>query len=187
MCALAVDDVVELVGPDRAIGISSARRREVWTKWPGLENGAAGTSDELCAECAQRIHLLARLRLGHDDHASCSPAHWRPAPGRYRYCPQCPSTIVPPGLSNAPFSSKSRTIHSSCRAVLDRSARIGEFALAPDLATRSRARAFEKHQRRIADQVERCRQGSGRGHERLVRTSGTGPQGRPGWSCKIEL
>jgi hypothetical protein len=56
---LAVGDIVELVGPD-APSVSSARRREVCTKWPGLLKGAAGTSTS-SAPSARSVSIFSRL------------------------------------------------------------------------------------------------------------------------------
>jgi hypothetical protein len=56
---LAVGDIVKLVGPD-APSVSSARRREVCTKWPGLLKGAAGTSTS-SAPSARSVSIFSRL------------------------------------------------------------------------------------------------------------------------------
>jgi hypothetical protein len=46
-------------GWPRSPGVSSAIRREVWTKWLGLENGAAGTSTS-SARSARSVSIFSR-------------------------------------------------------------------------------------------------------------------------------
>ena len=63
---LAVGGVVELVGPDRAFGLFCKAARGVDEV---ARIGELGLLDchQLCHQCAQRVHLLARLVVGHDD------------------------------------------------------------------------------------------------------------------------
>src|SRR5690606_13171596 len=58
----AIGGVVELVGPDRALGLLSQTARGV-DEMAGVREWSGGHEDQLCPQRAQGVHLLARLGL----------------------------------------------------------------------------------------------------------------------------
>ena len=148
---LAVGDVVELVGPDRAFGLFGEAARSV-DEVPRIGELGGRHQHQFGAQRAQRVHLLARLVVGHDDHRLVAQRI-----GNQR--------DPDPGISRRAFHHRAAGLQHAARlgiaddpqgcAILHRPARVGKFALAVDIAARRRARPFEPDERGVADQVER--------------------------------
>ena len=109
--ALAVGDIVELVGPDRAVrlGLGAAARPagrrashncSDWNRAPPAPRPARRRRAAACPSFPGSGFPGSRSRSG-------SRAHWRPARGRCRYCRRSPRRSCPPGLSSPRFTASS--------------------------------------------------------------------------------
>ena len=100
-----------------APGVSSAIRRDVCTKWPGLLNGAAGTSTS-SAPSARNVSIFSRLCVSGMTMIVLYPLALATSAKPMPVFPAVPSTMVPPGLS-VPFASASSTMKSAARSFTD--------------------------------------------------------------------
>ena len=92
--ALAVGDIVELVGPDRAVLFGL---RQLLGEPAGELHVVVGVGighrrhfDEFGAAQPQRVLLFLALGFRDDDHGAKAQARCRPAQARCRCCPRCP-------------------------------------------------------------------------------------------------
>src|SRR5690606_26176446 len=148
----AIGHIVELVGPDGAIGQFGV---ELFRQPPryldvvvGVLVGLGRDLDQLGAVKAQRILLFLALGLWDDD--------YRFETERIGYQRQPDAGIArrafDDGAAGLQPAGLDRVVDDEeRRSVLDRLARIEEFGLAPDFASGERGDAVEADQRRVAD------------------------------------
>ena len=120
----------------------------------GVGERSAAPVTSSAPSARKRVHLLAGdCVLGHDDHGAIAE----------RIGDQREPDA---GIARGPLDDRAAGLEHAARlgiahdpqrrAVLDRGAGVGEFALAPDFAARRRARPLEEDERGVADQVERA-------------------------------
>ena len=153
--ALAVGDIIELVGPNRAIVRSL---RNDFSEPPGIFNviiwigiGDGGNFDELRARHAQRILLFLRLRVGNDDDSFVAQSggdHGEPNAGvAGRAFDDAPARLQAAGAFGI-------ADHRQRGAVFDRAAGVHEFGLAENRAARRLGGGPELYQWRMANGVD---------------------------------
>ena len=150
-----VGDIVELVGPDRPVGLAPvqllgepAGQLHVVVR---VLVGHGRHRAQIGAHQPQHVHLLLALRLGDDDHGAVA-AHV--ADQR-----QADPGVAGRALDDRPAGPQQALLlgvgdDRQRRPVLDAAARVEELALAQDLAARGVGDLVEAHQRRVADQID---------------------------------
>ena len=147
----AVGDIVELVRPDRIVAFlrdAAAGVDEV----AGAGIGRRRHQHQLGPQRAQRVHLLAALRLGHHDDRAIALGV-----GDQRQ--------TDAGIARRAFDDRTAGMQHATRlrilddaqrrAILHAGARIGEFAFAEDVAAARLARPLQPDEGRVADQGKR--------------------------------
>src|SRR5581483_6646286 len=155
--AVAIGDVVELLSPDRAVGLGA---RELFGEALGNVNvivrilvGNRRDLVEAGAEHAQCSLFLLRLRLWNDDHTAIT--------ARVGHQGEADAGITRGALYDDAARLEQSTMlgieHDGERgAVLDRSAGVEEFRLAEDVAAGQLREAAQANERRIADGIEKA-------------------------------
>ena len=153
--AVAVGDIVELVGPDRAVRLGprhllgqAARQFHVVV---GVLVRHRRHLDQLGAEQSDRVLLLLALRIGNDDHGAVAERL-----GDQR---QADAGIAGRALDDDAARLQQPALFGvaddeQAGAVLDRLARIHELGLAQDLAAGFFRGLVEADQGRVADRVD---------------------------------
>ena len=153
--AVAVGDIVELVGPDRAVRLAPGKllgqpagHLHVVVR---VLVGHRRNLDQLGAEHPQRVLLLLALRVGNDDDGAVAERL-----GDQR---QADAGIAGGALDDDAAGPEQALLlgvadDEQPGAVLDRLARIDEFGLAENLAAGLLGSAFQTDQRRVADRVD---------------------------------
>ena len=153
--ALAIGDVVELIGPDRAVlfGLGQLRGEAAgdFDVVVGIGIGHGRHFDQLGAAQPQRVLLL--LALGLRDHDHAAKAHGV-ADQR-----QPDAGIAGGAFDDDAARPQLALLHrvlddEQSGAVLDRLARIHEFGLAQNGTAGRRRHALELDQRRVADRLD---------------------------------
>src|SRR5580704_14772456 len=153
--ALAIGDVVELIGPDRAVLFGPGQLRGEAARdfdvIVGIGIGHGRHFDQLGAAQPQRVLLL--LALGLRDHDHAAKAHG-----------VADQSQPDAGIAGGAFDNDAarpqlallhRVLDDEQRgAVLDRLARIHEFGLAQNGTAGRRRHALELDQRRVADRLD---------------------------------
>ena len=171
MC-LPIGDVVELVGPDRAVRLRLGQRfgeaGGIFHVVVGVLVRDGGHFHEFRTEQPQRVLLLLRLRLGnHDDRAIAHRGgDHRDADAGIAGC------ALDDGAAGAQLAFRNRVPDDEQGGpILDRLARIHEFGLAENGAPRLFRGALQLDQGRVTD-------GCGDAGGDLQRAP-------PGWSCNL--
>ncbi|MNS94319.1 hypothetical protein D3C72_1285310 [compost metagenome] len=144
---LAVGQVVELVGPDRVVGLVGQPAGNLLVVVRiGVRLG--GHRADLGAEHAQPLHLFGRLRIGYHDDAAVA--------ARRAQVGQADAGIAGGPLDHGTPRLQQPALFGIAddvqrRAVLDRAARIEEFRLAVDIAAGLGAQPRQPDQRGVAN------------------------------------
>ena len=153
--AVAVGDIVELVGPDRAVRLGlrqllgqPARQFDVVV---GVLVGHSRHFDQFGAEQPQRVLLFLALRVGNDDHRAVAERL-----GDQR---QADAGIAGRALDDDAARPQQAPLlgvadDEQAGAILDRLAGVHEFGLAEDFAAGFLRGALQPDQRRVADRVD---------------------------------
>ena len=150
----AVGDIVELIGPDRAIRFRLRHRFGEATRIAdvvvGVGIGNGRDFDQFGPRQTQRVLLFLGLGVGDDDDGPVPERagdHRDPDPGVAR------GALDDDAAGPERASRDGVADDSQRRAVLDRSARVHEFRLAPDRAPGRVGRRPQPDERRAADRA----------------------------------
>jgi hypothetical protein len=153
--AVAIGNVVELVGPNRALGFFGGdlggERLGVAHVVAGVGVGHGRHQPQVGAAEPQHVLLLLTLRLRHDDDGTV-------AAGVGDQC-NADAGVAGSALDDHAAGPQLSLLlgvldDGECGAVLDRTAGVEELRLAVDLAARRLRRSTELDQRRVADAID---------------------------------
>src|SRR6516164_6648858 len=152
-----VVEVVELIGPDCAIGFA---RRDFFGEPPGVARivhrvgiGDSGNKAEIDAAQAQHVLLLLALRLGHDDHGAVAAR----VTDERQADAGVPGGAFDDDAARAKLAALLGVLDNVERCpVLDRAARVEELGLAEDRAAGLVGGAPQLNQWRVSDGADKA-------------------------------